>query len=104
MGAVPVPALSRPNFQWSYFRFRLRELRLKLWGLLAHVQPVKKCIGGLEPDAKPVRNFQFLGALVGFDFCVARDHFRATLPQARYVQDALDRGAFAMRLDFPPQL
>src|SRR5580704_8604915 len=56
---------------------------VKLRRGLPHVQPVKKRVRRLQPDAEPLRDFLLLFAFLLFHFAVARNHFRPALPEAR---------------------
>jgi len=64
----------------------------------------KKGIRRFQPNAEPIGDFDFLGALVGLDFGIARNHFGPAFTQPRNVQDAFDSGPLAMGLKFSHQL
>jgi hypothetical protein len=72
--------------------------------LLADVEPIEEGVRSFKPDAEPVGNFDFLGALAGLDLGIARNHLGASFPEAGHIQDTLDGGALAMGLKLMHQL
>src|SRR6266481_9516536 len=69
----------------SYFGFRLRKFFLEVGGLFANIQPIEKSIRRFQPNAEPIGDFDFLGALIWLDLGVARNHFGPAFTQARDV-------------------
>jgi len=73
---------------------------LEFRGLFAQVEPIEEGVGVFEPDAEPIGDFFFFGALGSFDFWIARDHLGTALAEARNVEDSFDGGVFALRAKF----
>jgi hypothetical protein len=80
------------------------KLFLKIGGLLAEFKPVEKCVGSFKPDAEPVRDFFFFGALGRFYFVIAGNHLGATAAQTSNLADALGGGALAFDEKFSQKL
>ena len=54
-------------------------------GLFSQVEPIEEGVGVFEPDAEPIGDFFFFGALGSFDFLIATNHLGATLAETRDV-------------------
>src|SRR5258708_7724237 len=88
----------------SYFGFRLGKLFLEIRRLLADIEPIEERVRGFQPNAEPVGNFDFLGALAGFNLGIASNHFGTALTKPRHVQDTLDSGTLAVLLELTHKL
>src|SRR6185437_6106057 len=82
-------------------RAALRKTLLKFGRLLANLEPVEKCVGLLEPNREPARDFFFFSALRRIHFVIARDHFGATPAETGDFQNPRFRFTLSLGTEFP---